>query len=65
MSLFPPEWLADLRSDLVGLDDFYIPTRYPDALPGVLPEGLPGKAEAEEALILARAVLERVEAETL
>jgi HEPN domain-containing protein len=57
--------LADLRSDLVGLDDFYIPTRYPDALPGVLPEGLPGKAEAEEALILARAVLERVEAETL
>src|SRR3989338_6999317 len=23
----------------IKLDDYYIPTRYPDALPGVLPEG--------------------------
>jgi HEPN domain-containing protein len=60
LGLFPPEWLADLRADLVGLDDFYIPTRYPDALPGVLPDDLPGRAEAEEALGLARAVLERM-----
>lgn len=60
LGLFPPEWLADLRGDLVGLDDFYIPTRYPDALPGILPDGLPGKAEAEEAVALARAVLERM-----
>ena len=63
LSLFPPDWLADLRGDLVGLDDFYIPTRYPDALPGILPDGLPGRAEAQEALALARAVLERVDAE--
>lgn len=47
LGLFSPEWLADLRADLVGLDDFYIPTRYPDALPGVLPDALPGRAEAE------------------
>lgn len=32
------------------LDQFYIPTRYPDALPGSLPEGLPTKEDAERAL---------------
>lgn len=61
LSLFPQDWLADLRDDLGGLDDFYIPTRYPDALPGTLPEGLPGEIEAEEALTLARAVLDRLD----
>ena len=60
LSLFPPEWLADLRDDLSMMDDLYIPTRYPDALPGVFPDGLPGRAEAEEALALARAVLNRL-----
>lgn len=62
LNLLPPEWLADVRDDLVGLDDYYIPARYPDALPGMLPEGLPGRAEAEEALALARVVLGRTEA---
>jgi len=61
LSLFPSEWLADLRADIVGLDDFYIPIRYPDALPGMLPDGTPGEAEAEEALTLARSVLERLQ----
>jgi len=61
LSLFPEDWLADLRDDLGNLDDFYIPTRYPDALPGTLPEGLPGEVEAEEALTLARAVLDRLD----
>jgi HEPN domain-containing protein len=60
LSLFPSEWLADLRDDLGMMDDLYIPTRYPDALPGTLPDGLPGRVEAEEALALARAVLERL-----
>lgn len=63
LSLFPATWLANLRNDLVKMDDFYIPTRYPDALPGMLPEGMPGRAEAEEALALARIVLERIETE--
>lgn len=36
------------------MDIFYIPTRYPDALPGSLDESLPGKEEAEEAITLAR-----------
>lgn len=32
------------------LDAYYIPTRYPDAIPGSLPEGLPQKNNAKEAL---------------
>ncbi len=42
------------------LDRFYIPTRYPDALPGSLPEGLPTYEDAVEALTVARQVLETV-----
>ena len=37
-----------------------VPTHYPDALPGTLPEGLPGEVEAEEAVTLARTVLDQV-----
>lgn len=33
--------LGDFTLELQLLDRFYIPTRYPDALPGSLPEGLP------------------------
>ena len=35
---------------LVSFDRYYIPTRYPDALPGSLPEGLPTKEDAREAI---------------
>lgn len=31
------------------LDRFYIPSRYPDALPGTLPDGLPSRDDAKEA----------------
>ncbi len=41
-------------------DWFYIPTRYPDALPGVLPEGMPGSVDAQEAVALARQVFAAV-----
>jgi HEPN domain-containing protein len=62
LRLIPGEWLKDVRADLIEtMDDYYIPTRYPDALPGTLPEGLPGKSEAEEAITLARKVLEEVQ----
>lgn len=46
----------DLRQDILLLDRFYIPTRYPDALPGSLPEGLPKKKDAEEALEIAKSI---------
>lgn len=60
LSLFPADWPADIRDELVGLDDFYIPTRYPDALPGSFPYGLPGVDEAQETLVLAQALLQQV-----
>lgn len=44
--------------DIQLLDRFYIPTRYPDALPGSLPEGLPAHEDAAEALATTRKVLE-------
>lgn len=61
-------WLIFARQDLrvaeiVLLDDYYIPTRYPDALPGALPDGLPDKSEAREAVALPFALLELVDAE--
>lgn len=39
------------------VDQFYVPTRYPDAIPGGLPGGLPGKADANEAMSAAEEVL--------
>lgn len=39
---------------------FYIPTRYPDALPGSLEDGLPEKEDAQEAFDLAKRVLETI-----
>jgi len=46
---------------LTELDDYYIPTRYPDALPGALPDGLPSREDAERAVMLADQVLAEVE----
>ncbi len=61
LRLLPEDWFAGREIEIASLDDYYIPTRYPDALPGLLPEGLPGRAEAQEALALARSVVEVVE----
>jgi len=60
LTFFSDPELLSLRSKLTRLDDYYIPTRYPDALPGALPDGLPGKVEAAEALTLAQAVFDFV-----
>lgn len=43
-----------IQEDVILLDRFYIPTRYPDALPGSIPDGLPTEQEAKEALDTAR-----------
>ena len=32
------------------LDEYYIPTRYPDGVPGTLPQGQPSEQHASEAL---------------
>ena len=51
---YPP--LVELADNLLVLENYYIPSRYPDAIPGSLPEGLPGRADAQEALTTARRV---------
>ena len=40
----------DLDNVCISLDQYYIPTRYPDALPGTGKEGLPTINDAKEAL---------------
>ncbi|MBI3319662.1 MAG: HEPN domain-containing protein [Candidatus Omnitrophica bacterium] len=50
-----------LKDACVKLDRYYIPTRYPDALPGAAPEGLPTHRDAEEALALLQQALEWIE----
>ena len=49
--------IEELRYELITLDRYYIPTRYPDALPGSLPEGLPTEKEANEAITIAEKLL--------
>lgn len=61
LALLPPDLMGELSDALRLLDRFYIPTRYPDALPGMLPTGMPRQRDAEEALDLARDALQRVE----
>ena len=44
--------------DIIFVNRFYIPTRYPDTFPGALPEGLPTREDAQKALTIAKSVLE-------
>ncbi|GEM_PF-4479752 len=45
---------------LQQLDQFSVPTRYPDALSGLLPSGMPQRVHADTSLATARSVLEIV-----
>jgi HEPN domain-containing protein len=47
----------ELAEICLKLDDYYIPTRYPDALPGTLSEGLPMEKDAKEALSILESVM--------
>lgn len=53
---------AAFLKDFRILDEFYIPTRYPDAAPGTLKDSSPSKKRAEEAMDIARRVLVFVKA---
>lgn len=53
--------LQHLTSSLQSLDLYYAATRYPDAMPGSLPTGLPGQSGATTALATAREVLQTLE----
>jgi len=50
LGLLPVALPDDLRRRLLLLDRYYIPTRYPDAVPGSSVTGMPNQADAEEAL---------------
>lgn len=50
LGLLPVALPDNLRPRLLLLDRYYIPTRYPDAVPGSLATGMPNQADAEEAL---------------
>lgn len=49
--------LLNLLADCAIVDQYYIPTRYPDSIPGGLATGLPGKVEAKEAVEIAQRLL--------
>jgi len=55
LRLLPSGYFQNLQENLAQLDIFYIPTRYPDALPGSLADGLPDENDALEAIEAARA----------
>lgn len=48
--------LQEHRPALEALGRYYLPTRYPDALPGSLPEGLPNEDDAKQAIADAEAL---------
>ena len=52
--------LVPVGQDIRALDHFYVPTRYPDTLPGALPSGLPDRQEAAVALSTAHEVVDIV-----
>ena len=53
--------LADFRRLVGKLDRYYVPTRYPDAMPGGVPFEAFDEAEAEEAVEVAGRIVELVE----
>jgi len=61
LNRLPLPVLSLAEEELVELDDYYITTRYPDAVPGSLPEGLPSGRDAARAIALADRVLADVE----
>ncbi len=52
----------EIVDSCVALDRFYIPTRYPEAVVGSLPDRGPNEADAREALVTADEVLRHVSA---
>lgn len=47
------------QADLMNMDKYYVATRYPDALPGTLPSGMPTPTDAEQAIDAALFAFER------
>lgn len=56
LRLLSVSWFTEIATGLNRMDSYYTPTRYPDAPPGWLPEGMPDRSDALEALETAREV---------
>jgi len=52
--------MEKMRQSCLILDQYYIPTRYPDAVIGSKTTGLPIRKEGEEALRLADSIFEEI-----
>jgi HEPN domain-containing protein len=61
LNIAPTVVSDELAENILLLDQFYIPTRYPDALPGSLANGLPDRDLACEALDTAQQLLRIIE----
>jgi HEPN domain-containing protein len=48
--------LSQFKEKFKIIDEYYMPTRYPDAVPGTLASGLPSEDNAREALNTAESV---------
>lgn len=57
---FHGDFRDELRTELEQMDAYYIPTRYPDALPGPVAKCLPGIIDAEFSLAAANACMTEV-----
>lgn len=51
---------SQFETDCIRIDEYYVPTRYPDAVPGGGPEGIPSKAKSKAALNAAENILQFV-----
>jgi HEPN domain-containing protein len=51
---------AKLGAEAAALDQYYIPTRYPNGLPGGIPADAYTRSDGDRALALCRAVIELV-----
>lgn len=51
---------ADFEESALIIDRYYIPVRYPDALPGSLSEGMPSKDDASESLEISKRIFDYV-----
>lgn len=47
----------NFKEKCLKLDKYYIPMRYPDTLPGSLPDGLPNEKDAAEAIGFAKEIM--------
>lgn len=54
-----PEF-SQFRTDCIVVDQYYVPTRYPDGIPGGLPTGLPTQHQAQRAITAAESILQFV-----